>query len=195
MNIFLTLEASSVYVQNLIKSRKEYDQIANKQINNLIQKIHSNITSLINSKKSTSALLNNINIMIDCLYTIYDEESVFYDDCNVLVSLVNTLNHNFKNKAYPFEKNQVNKMSIVCLINITCIAYKSNLITNENLNELYFFLIDDVKLNSLLAFYCRFLVSFGYSEALNWLESTHTKWIKTLNDFRLVSVFYNFIRT
>lgn len=146
-----------------------------------------------NSKKSTEALLNNLNIMIDCLYTIYDEESVFYDDCNVLVSLVDTLNQKFTQKTYPFEKSDqgYNKMAIVCLINITCIAYKSNLITNENLNDLYFFLIDDIKLNGLMAFYCRFLVSFGYSEALKWLESTHTKWIKTLNDFRLVRKFFS----
>ena len=43
-----------------------------------------------------------------------------------------------------------------------------------------------MNLNTLNAFYCRFLSFFGYPEAHGWLESLHTKWMKQITDFKLV---------
>jgi len=72
------------------------------------------------------------------------------------------------------------------LVNLMCIAYKSNLIGNEGLNEVYQVIEADMNLRDVLAFYFRFLVAFGYGEATIWLETCHTKWSRELNDFRLV---------
>ena len=75
------------------------------------------------------------------------------------------------------------------LVNLTCIAYKSNLITNESLMDIYNCMLNDCRLNGLLAFYCRFLASYGYADSIRFLEDLHSKWIKLLNDYRLVRTF------
>lgn len=107
----------------------------------------------------------------------------------MLATLVTQLTELFKNKFYPFQKDQesaqLHKLAMTCLVNLTCLAYKSNLITNENLKAICDCLEKDGSYNGLLAFFCRFLVSFGYAEAVPMLETLHSKWIRSLNDFRL----------
>jgi hypothetical protein len=142
---------------------------------------------LLRSNQANTALLfNNLTVLTDCLYILYAEESVFYDEAQVLVSFVTELNDLFKSKAYPFQRDETHLYkSVTCLVNLTCLAYKSNQISNENLKGIFDLLETDNKFNGLLAFFCRFLVSFGYLEAVSMLELLHSKWVRSLNDFRL----------
>lgn len=171
-------EASSIYVRNLIKSKTEFDQTTNQQINKLIQKIQSSLS------KHTTSYQSNLNALVNCLDALYDAESIFYDDANILIGLVDKLTSQFKAK-------NLDRGTLINLVNLTCIAYKSNLIGNENLIDIHSCLSSDYQLNDLRAFYCRFLVAFGYGDAVSWLAECHSKWVKDLNDFRLVCDWIN----
>ena len=110
-HIFVITEASSVYTQNLIRSSTiTFDQPTNQKINKLIESFHAScICQLQNSSqtsRNTGLLLENLSVLTDCLNVLYAEESVFYDETKVLATLVPQLTELFKNKLYPFQKEQ-----------------------------------------------------------------------------------------
>ena len=41
-----------------------------------------------------------------------------------------------------------------------------------------------------LAFFSRSIYSFGYQEAINWIQQAHSKWTASLNDYKLVSIIF-----
>lgn len=172
----LALEAFSLYVENYIKSRKQFTDLDNKHINEQIRKIYNKYLLLENSDMIQSYLI----VLTQCLNCLYDEESVFYDEDQILEKILSKLYASFE--AKNLERNLVQSY-----VNLNCIAYKSNLISNENMYQIYEFLSTNSKLNHLNAFFCRFLFLFGYSDAQQWIESLYKKWAKYINDFKLVS--------
>ncbi len=180
----LGLEALSVYVHNLIKSKQEFDQSTNQEINRLINQVKASIDT-----SQGHLYLALLNVLVECFNSLYDEESLFYDEDCLLISLLTKLMDKFKARDWPFSTEEpwdVRRGALGSLVNLMCIAYKSNLMGNESLVEVYRVLEGDMRLRDLLAFYLRFLVAFGYGEAAAWLEACHGKWIRDLNDFRLV---------
>ena len=126
-NQFL-LQASSVFIQNLIACKKEFDQVHNQLINKLILNIYEQFIE--------TRSLAHLNVLIECLNSLYDEESMFYDENNILTGLLNRLNEAFLAGKCPFE-TPLNRDMTAAFINLMCIAYKSNMITNDLLIQVY----------------------------------------------------------
>lgn len=133
------LKAFSVYIQNLIKSEKEFKIDLNEKINSLLARLFENYTRSINDPSVDLNIIQKYFIAFqESLYVLYDEESVYYDDRNVLEKLLNNLNENLSKGSFIFDKNSsISSTAMGCIINLTCIAYKSNLIKNESLQCLY----------------------------------------------------------
>lgn len=113
------------YINGIIKSAKEFSTELNKEINNLIKYLYDLFrTCLASSSKNTIDYFFALTI---CLCCLYDENSVFYDEQNLLQSLL----------VLQMNSNDNIETEMVCRVCLTCAAYKSNLIDNEVLVNLY----------------------------------------------------------
>jgi hypothetical protein len=169
-----TTTMASLYIENKIKIHSQNDDTFNAEKNRFINdsiKVFYNkcLKSLSSTKTPNTDLLNSLTKCLSCLY---NERSQFYDDDNILGNLLDTL---------KCEKVPNNIITLVFKVNITCIGYRANLITNEQLENMYNSLLNENN-KVLLAFYCRFLVTFGYLDGLNWTSDLYNKWITIINN-------------
>ena len=132
----LSLESFGRYVQNFIKTTKQFNETDNKKVNDLLKKINMKCAVLIDSQSHSDLIKDYLRILTQCLNCLYDEESVFYDEDSLLESLLNRLANSFQDKTFPF-KDELYVPITYNFVNLNCIAYKSNLITNENLVKIY----------------------------------------------------------
>ncbi len=154
-NSCLKINAVGVFVQNVILSassnqdKTEFDQAENEKINSLIKMLFDKYVQCSSERISeeNSLLLGQyLTSLVECLFCLYDEESVYYDELNLLENLLNNLNASLKAKSVMFtkesvyEKSDFNKTVTSSLVYLTCLAYKSNLITNERVNSIYEYL-------------------------------------------------------
>jgi hypothetical protein len=113
------------YINNLIKSTKEFDSDLNIEINNLLnnfQNLYLKLKLNVDSKVISNYFLIGLTQTLCCLY---NEESAFYDEKNVLRTTLDDL------------KNAVDENEFICRICLTCLAYKSNLIDNIEVKNVY----------------------------------------------------------
>ncbi len=90
---------------------------------------------------------DNIIIMktiIECLYVLYENEKNYYDDQGLLESCLNDFNLKLRNKVYPFDEysKETNEhiLAVKCILNLTCLSYKANLINKEFIISIYEYL-------------------------------------------------------
>ncbi len=155
-------------MHNLVNSKDDFDLGTNKEINRLIKQLCTSIDT-----SEGHIYLGQLVVLVECFNSLYDEESVFYDEDCLLRGILDKLMLKFKAREWPFKTDDsvnLRRNAFTSLVNLMCIAYKSNLIGNEGLSEVYQVLEADMNLRDVLAFYCRFLVAFGYGEATTWLE-------------------------
>lgn len=125
--------ASQVYMKNLISivSSKEFDQATNVRINSLIRKLLDRYIKLNTGREADQLLLT----LVDSLFSLYNEESVYYDELDLLETLLKTLDTQVKN--IPQSDLSSSPTIISSFVYLTCLAYKSNLISNEGLTSVY----------------------------------------------------------
>lgn len=120
----------AVYIISMIKSTKEYDINLNLKINHLLVSYYDIYTHMIQSSDDNLKKIS-INYLIGLTQTLcclYDEESAFYDEQNVLKNLFDLINNTSMN--HYLSESITNRCYWTCRICLTCIAYKSNLIEN-----------------------------------------------------------------
>jgi hypothetical protein len=154
-NSCLKINAVGVFVQNMIlsasssKVKIEFDYAENERINVLIKTLLDKYVKCLNEKRSEENLLalgQYLTSLTECLFSLYDEESIYYDELNLLESLLDNLTSNLTAKSFMFieqsidEKSSFHRTVTSALVYLTCLAYKSNLISNEKLNPIYEFL-------------------------------------------------------
>lgn len=132
----LSLESFGRYVQNYIKTKKQFNETDNQHINSLLKKMYEKYFNLVSGQRNLDLIREYLRVITQCLNCLYDEESVFYDQESILETLLNSLNKSFEEKIFPF-KDDLYISATQCFVNLNCIAYKSNLITNENLIKIY----------------------------------------------------------
>ena len=86
-------------------------------------------------------------VLTECLFDLYEsnqESTIYYDEEGLLEKFLNELNDRMILKKYPFDdvykETRTNQIASTCLVNLTCLAYKSNLIKNEFLVKIYDYL-------------------------------------------------------
>jgi len=205
----LALESFGRYLQNYIKTKEHFNETDNKHLNDLLQKMHNKYSNLLLEQTLRPNLIKEyLRVITECLHCLYAEDSVLYDDILLLEKMLSSLNMPFETKQFPFNNELLFKSFTYNFVNLNCIAYKSNLISNENLIKIYQSLLKvlhlfilpyilkyfrnlyykDDELNGLVAYYSRFLFFFGFSDTLNWLGFLHSKWSKQITDFKLVKL-------
>ena len=132
----LSFESFGRYVQNFIKTKKKFNETDNSKVNSFLKKIHSKCIHLLENQSQSDLVKEYLRILTECLNCLFDEESVFYDEDSLLVSLIDRLAKPFEEKIFPF-KNDLYLTATYNFVNLNCIAYKSNLITNEHLVKIY----------------------------------------------------------
>ena len=109
----------SAYIRTLIRRQDEkFDVEKNAYINSRLQ-------SVFESFKSSTNQTRYLSSFVECLFSLYDDDSIYYDDINLLSSLIELLDDR--------------KLSdrVESLVYLSCIAYKSNLIGNELIHRIY----------------------------------------------------------
>ena len=148
-SVYTKLNSIGVYIQNVILSNSrssaemEFDQNENDKINNLIKKLLDMfLTSFSGDKESKYTMLGQcLTSLTECLFCLYDEDSIYYDEQNLLESLLKDLDLKLKTKHDIFDfSNPLSKIATSSLVYLTCLAYKSNLIKNENVTYVYEFI-------------------------------------------------------
>ncbi len=132
----LSLESFGRYVQNFIKTKTKFNETDNTKVNSLLKKLHTKCFYLLEKQSRFDLIKEYLRILTECLNCLYDEESVFYDEDSLLESLLNKLSKPFEDKTFPFN-NDLYFPVTYNFVNLNCIAYKSNLITNEHLIKIY----------------------------------------------------------
>ena len=109
----------SVYIRTLIRRQDEkFDVEKNAYIN-------SRLRSIFESFKSSTNQTRYLSSFVECLFSLYDDDSIYYDDINLLSSLIELLDdRKLSDRVEP-------------LVYLSCIAYKSNLIGNELIHRIY----------------------------------------------------------
>lgn len=162
-----------VFISSLIKSTNDFTIALNNDINNLLKLLYD---MFIQHKSDEAKMLDYFQALTITLCCLYDENSVFYDELNILKTLLGS-------------KMELNENTISFRVCLTCVAYKANLIENEKLSDLYaelqrvcFFQLEEIQYDlfilfskyeshkDLLAFYARFLLAYGFNESLKWIE-------------------------
>jgi hypothetical protein len=116
----------SSYINNMIKSTKDFDLTLNLEINNLIDEYHGKYLTLSNGDDRSKIISNNFLIgLTQTICCLYNEESPFYDENNILQKLLEKL------------QNAIEYDQLLCKVCLTCIAYKSNLVDNLEVNSTY----------------------------------------------------------
>ena len=109
----------SAYIRTLIRRQDEkFDVEKNAYIN-------SRLRSIFESFKSSTNQTRYLSSFVECLFSLYDDDSIYYDDINLLSSLIELLDdRKLSDRVEP-------------LVYLSCIAYKSNLIGNELIHRIY----------------------------------------------------------
>jgi hypothetical protein len=119
--------AVSVYIRYLIGNDREFEIEKNMQINTFIQCLIDNYLDRRQEMAAESG--QDLNLVVDCLVSIYDDESIYYDDKSLLENLLALL---FPLLTTDFTHSEMR--SFICLV---CLAYKSNLIENQKIYSIY----------------------------------------------------------
>ncbi|RNA08178.1 hypothetical protein BpHYR1_011693, partial [Brachionus plicatilis] len=168
-----------VYLKNLIYLENNFRIEQNDKINahfcSLLEKFKNQIDH------EPLVVECYLNLFVQCLSALYHQESIYYDDTNILISLIRILNQKKGSLFYDLHKNSTSSM-----VNLNCLAYKANLIKNEQIFDIYELLNKESRFSDLLALFCRFLVSYGFYESVEWIEQAFSKWSKFYADFKLV---------
>lgn len=115
----------SSHIINLIKSTKDFDLELNTEINNLIDDLHKKFLKYEKSDDLKQVASNFLMGLTQTLCCLYNEESAFYDENNILKIVLNSL------------KNTIEHDYFVCWVCLNCLAYKSNLIDNIEVERVY----------------------------------------------------------
>lgn len=119
-----------IYIKNLIYLETEFRIDQNEKINyhfsNMLKKFKSQIDN------ESTVVECYLNLFVQCLAALYHQESIYYDDSNSLMNLIEILNEKKNSVFYDLHKN-----AISALVNLNCLAYKANLIKNEQIFDLY----------------------------------------------------------
>ncbi|CAF0861948.1 unnamed protein product [Brachionus calyciflorus] len=173
------LKSMSVYLKNSINLEKEFTIEHNYKINEYFENLLAKFKLQINDP-DTQIVNSYLESFVQCFSQLYNEESIYYDDKNILEQILNILNEKLKTCFYEF-----NTSAMSTLVNLTCLAYKSNLIKNENLILIYDVLNKESRFNVLLSLYCRFLISYGFYDSVEWIEKAFCQWMKFYGDYKL----------
>jgi len=130
--VCIELEIKNYLIQYLERAQLDlYDSDSD-----LLKKLHTKCFYLLEKQSRFDLIKEYLRILTECLNCLYDEESVFYDEDSLLESLLNKLSKPFEDKTFPFN-NDLYFPVTYNFVNLNCIAYKSNLITNEHLIKIY----------------------------------------------------------
>lgn len=138
LNIFDFLSIG-VHIQNVIKySKNERSDIT----------IKKKIITLIQNLYKFYQFNHNVYVMktlTECLCVLYETESIYYDDQNLLELCLNNLSLKLSDKVFPFDdmskESDEHNIAIQCIINLTCLSYKANLVGKEFIVRIYQYLI------------------------------------------------------
>jgi hypothetical protein len=136
-----TVLAITLYIKNLIESN-DFNIDRNIHINNSIDKLfqkYLTLTSRNNDQIDLKLVENYLEAITKTLSYLYNEESIYYDDENLLEKILNNLKEKSKEQKDDLQEN-VSKERNVFLMNyvlISLIAYKSNIIDNSTIQGIY----------------------------------------------------------
>ena len=146
------LQAASKYIQMQIKltnSSSEFDLSQNKNINVFIKCLLDRFFYLTSSlddgtRPQTDKLIESyLDALVECLNCLYDEESAYYDEENILETLLDSLDKVYligsNSNSSRFDLSKVANV-VKSMVNLTCVAYKSNIINNDKIVRLYEYL-------------------------------------------------------
>ena len=115
----------STYINNLIKSTKDFDSVLNVEINNHLNNFYG---LYLNVSKYDEMVSNNFLIGItQTLCCLYNEESAFYDEKDILKTVLRFLKN----------LNSITSDQLVCRVCLICLAFKSNIIDNYEVESVY----------------------------------------------------------
>lgn len=136
-------QSIGVYVRHLIRSSEKFEIEMNVTINKVMRKILDGFEGFLRWKKTISTTTeqdgitkNYLKLIVQCLFDLYNDESIYYDDEDLLSS--------FFNQVYGMIVDggeQKPDFLIESLVHLACISYKSNLIANEKVIFVYDILV------------------------------------------------------
>lgn len=137
-----TVLSIALYIKNLIESN-DFSIDRNTQINNSIEKLfqkYLTLTSRNNDQIDLEIVENYLDAITKTLSYLYNEESIYYDDENLLEKILDNLKEKCKEQKDDLQQENVSKERNVYLMNyvlISLIAYKSNIIDNSTIQGIY----------------------------------------------------------
>lgn len=168
----------TVYLKTLIRQDTKFDMAKNTNINSILASI------LVSFRKSldfrSPILPKYLDLFTGCMFSLYDDDSVYYDDQNILAQLVEILEN------LVLVKGETSEAYVSALVYLSCLGYKSNLVGNELVERVYNVLNKESAFKKLLAVYSRYLLNYGFYDALGWIQTAHHTWNKFYSDFKLV---------
>lgn len=170
----------SVYLRAQIRLDSKFDMAKNTSIN-------VTLASIVDSFRKSNDQLSGkyLGLFAECMFALYDDDSVYYDDRNLLTTLVDHL------EQAVLTRGEKSETSVSALVYLSSVAYKSSLVGNELVRRVYSLLINDSKFNRLVGFYSRYLLNYGFYDALTWIQTAHQRWHKFYTDFKLVNLTFN----
>lgn len=120
----------SIYIKNLIYLETEFRIEQNEKINSHFSNMLAKFKNQIDNESIVVECY--LNLFVKCLSALYHQESIYYDDSNILISLIEILNEKKNSAFYDLHKNATS-----ALVNLNCLAYKANLIKNEQIFDIY----------------------------------------------------------
>ncbi len=128
----------TVFIQNVIKFSKNENSGSKINKNGLVF-----IQNLFKFYQSNNDIITMKSIT-ECLYVLYENDSIYYDNQNLLESCLNNLSLKLKNKIYPFDdlsrETNEHMIAMMCILNLTCLSYKANLVKKEFIISIYEYL-------------------------------------------------------
>lgn len=175
----------SVYLRAQIRLDSKFDMAKNTNINTTLASI---VDSFRKSNSNQQLSGKYLGLFAECMFALYADDSVYYDDRNLLTMLVEHL------EQAVFERGEKSEAYVSALVYLSSVAYKSSLVGNELVRRVYALLLaNESEFNRLVGFYSRYLLNYGFYDAHTWIQTAHQRWHKFYTDFKLVNLTFNLI--